>query len=210
MSDNNFNTGAWTDEEHNKYLAGYEKFGRDWKSLEAFVGTRSKQQINTHHRHFTLKTTGALPEPTRKRKQSSDDESEEAATPKKTPKKLKESSSKPKATPIKSPAPAKSRGAAAKATPNPTKSAAAKATPKKVDDILPPSKTSTPAKKQKKSSKPEKADPVAEETSAPIIEEAAPGKKSRALEFLRREEVQTVVAGVIGFVAVIVIKKLMG
>ena len=34
-------TGRWSKEEHEKFLQAIQLFGKDWKKVEQFVGTRS-------------------------------------------------------------------------------------------------------------------------------------------------------------------------
>lgn len=33
--------GRWTDEEHEKFLEGLRLFGKDWRRIEEFIGSRS-------------------------------------------------------------------------------------------------------------------------------------------------------------------------
>jgi SHAQKYF class myb-like DNA-binding protein len=46
--DDNTKTGRWTTEEHQKFLEAYEIFGKDWKKIAEFIGTRSNVQCRTH------------------------------------------------------------------------------------------------------------------------------------------------------------------
>lgn len=43
-----FNTGRWTDEEHNRFMKGIELYGKDWKKVQQYVGTRSSAQSRSH------------------------------------------------------------------------------------------------------------------------------------------------------------------
>ena len=59
-------TGRWTKQEHNKFLQGIEKYGKEWKKVAAFVRTRTVMQTRTHAQKFyeklsqvALKATGA-------------------------------------------------------------------------------------------------------------------------------------------------------
>jgi SHAQKYF class myb-like DNA-binding protein len=58
-------TGRWTKQEHNKFLQGIEKYGKEWKKVAAFVRTRTVMQTRTHAQKFyeklsqvALKATG--------------------------------------------------------------------------------------------------------------------------------------------------------
>ena len=48
--------GRWSDEEHARYLKGVEMYGTNFKVLEAYVQTRTAQQIRTHHQHELKKS----------------------------------------------------------------------------------------------------------------------------------------------------------
>jgi len=44
--------GRWTKEEHHRFVEGLKKFGKNWKQVEDFVGTRSGAQIRSHAQKF--------------------------------------------------------------------------------------------------------------------------------------------------------------
>jgi len=44
--------GRWTKEEHQKFVEGLRKFGKNWKQVEEFVGTRNGAQIRSHAQKF--------------------------------------------------------------------------------------------------------------------------------------------------------------
>lgn len=54
------NNGRWTKEECQRFEEGLKKFGRNWKKVEAFVGTRSGTQIRSHAQKYFLKHKGKL------------------------------------------------------------------------------------------------------------------------------------------------------
>jgi SHAQKYF class myb-like DNA-binding protein len=45
-------TGRWTKEEHQKFIEGLRKYGRNWKLVEEFIGTRDSAQIRSHAQKF--------------------------------------------------------------------------------------------------------------------------------------------------------------
>ncbi|KAG8363300.1 hypothetical protein BUALT_Bualt19G0007900 [Buddleja alternifolia] len=66
---------SWSDQEHDKFLEALQLFDRDWKKIEAFVGSKTVIQIRSHAQKYFLKVqkSGAsehLPPPRPKRKAS--------------------------------------------------------------------------------------------------------------------------------------------
>ncbi|XWS35827.1 hypothetical protein CRYUN_Cryun20dG0029300 [Craigia yunnanensis] len=64
---------SWTDQEHDKFLEALQLFDRDWKKIEAFVGSKTVIQIRSHAQKYFLKvqksgTTEHVPPPRPKRK----------------------------------------------------------------------------------------------------------------------------------------------
>ncbi|CAM0912490.1 unnamed protein product [Alopecurus aequalis] len=64
---------SWTDPEHDKFLEALDMFDRDWRKIEAFVGSKTVIQIRSHAQKHFLKVqkngTGEhLPPPRPKRK----------------------------------------------------------------------------------------------------------------------------------------------
>jgi len=45
-------TGRWTKEEHQRFIEGVKLFGKNWKSVEEYVGTRTGAQIRSHAQKF--------------------------------------------------------------------------------------------------------------------------------------------------------------
>lgn len=51
--DDNSNVGRWTQQEHDLFLQGYELYGKDWRKIAEYIGTRSNVQCRTHaQKHF--------------------------------------------------------------------------------------------------------------------------------------------------------------
>jgi len=45
-------SGRWTKEEHERFIEGLKQFGKNWKKVEEFVGTRNGAQIRSHAQKF--------------------------------------------------------------------------------------------------------------------------------------------------------------
>ena len=50
--DDQSSMGRWTKEEHNKFIDGLRKYGKNWKLIEDYVNTRSGSQIRSHAQKF--------------------------------------------------------------------------------------------------------------------------------------------------------------
>ncbi|KAB2002976.1 hypothetical protein ES319_D11G100800v1 [Gossypium barbadense] len=64
---------SWTDQERDKFLEALQLFDRDWKKIEAFVGSKTVIQIRSHAQKYFLKAqkngaTEHVPPPRPKRK----------------------------------------------------------------------------------------------------------------------------------------------
>ena len=49
---NSKSSGRWTKEEHQKFVESLRKFGKNWKQVEEYVGTRNGAQIRSHAQKF--------------------------------------------------------------------------------------------------------------------------------------------------------------
>eukprot|EP01028_Stygiella_incarcerata_P002167 TRINITY_DN1409_c0_g1_i4.p1 TRINITY_DN1409_c0_g1~~TRINITY_DN1409_c0_g1_i4.p1 ORF type:complete len:476 (+),score=108.81 TRINITY_DN1409_c0_g1_i4:166-1593(+) len=66
----------WSDEEHRLFLEGIYMFGRDWKKIHEYIGSKTLRQVRSHaQKHFLklekmakLGTPVAIPPPRRKRR----------------------------------------------------------------------------------------------------------------------------------------------
>ena len=54
-SDKGSNNGRWSKEEHKRFITALEKFGKNWKKVEAFVASRSGTQVRSHAQKYFLK-----------------------------------------------------------------------------------------------------------------------------------------------------------
>lgn len=48
-------TGRWTKEEHDRFLEGLRKHGKEWKKVAAHVATRTVVQTRTHAQKYFQK-----------------------------------------------------------------------------------------------------------------------------------------------------------
>jgi SHAQKYF class myb-like DNA-binding protein len=50
-----YNTGRWTSEEHAKFLYALQIYGKEWKKVQEYVGTRTSTQARSHAQKFFYK-----------------------------------------------------------------------------------------------------------------------------------------------------------
>eukprot|EP00818_Percolomonas_sp_WS_P006322 CAMPEP_0117449966 /NCGR_PEP_ID=MMETSP0759-20121206/8221_1 /TAXON_ID=63605 /ORGANISM="Percolomonas cosmopolitus, Strain WS" /LENGTH=394 /DNA_ID=CAMNT_0005242465 /DNA_START=86 /DNA_END=1270 /DNA_ORIENTATION=- len=57
-----FNSGAWSSQEHERFLDGLKKYGRSrWREISNFVGTRSRIQVASHSQKYFAKIDSDVP-----------------------------------------------------------------------------------------------------------------------------------------------------
>jgi SHAQKYF class myb-like DNA-binding protein len=47
--------GRWTPEEHERFVKALSLYGKDWKQVEKYVGTRTVLQVRSHAQKYLLK-----------------------------------------------------------------------------------------------------------------------------------------------------------
>lgn len=52
--------GRWTDDEHERFLKGLQLYGRSWKKVKKYVGTRSATQVRSHAQKYFTKFQNSL------------------------------------------------------------------------------------------------------------------------------------------------------
>lgn len=52
------NTGRWSQEEHSRFIEAINIFGKDWKRVQQYVGTRTSAQSRSHAQKVLPKTLG--------------------------------------------------------------------------------------------------------------------------------------------------------
>jgi len=52
---NQFKPGRWSQEEHERFLRGFELYGHKWRKVRDVVGTRTVTQVRTHAQKFFVK-----------------------------------------------------------------------------------------------------------------------------------------------------------
>jgi SHAQKYF class myb-like DNA-binding protein len=48
-------TGRWTKDEHERFVEGLKRHGKQWKKVAAYVGTRTVTQTKTHAQKYFQK-----------------------------------------------------------------------------------------------------------------------------------------------------------
>ena len=54
-NENQFHSGRWTEEEHQKFIDGILQYGNEWKKVQQVIRTRSSTQARSHAQKFFLK-----------------------------------------------------------------------------------------------------------------------------------------------------------
>jgi SHAQKYF class myb-like DNA-binding protein len=54
-NDTQFSNGRWTKEEHQRFVDAIKLYGKNWKKVEEYIGTRSGPQVRSHAQKFFLK-----------------------------------------------------------------------------------------------------------------------------------------------------------
>jgi SHAQKYF class myb-like DNA-binding protein len=54
-SNNEYNSGRWTNEEHQKFIEGILNYGNEWKRVQSIIRTRSSTQARSHAQKFFLR-----------------------------------------------------------------------------------------------------------------------------------------------------------
>lgn len=218
-ADSNFKKGAWTEEEHTLFMECLKTHGKNYKKLQDAVPTRSKGQIMTHYHHHIAKHLDEkswdemLSSPTYQRKRKNAEDEVASAKKSKGGEKVAGTSATKKAATT----PAKVRVMQTSPRPTPKSSASKKTPSSKGVDLIPSggkSKKVSPPKRspaKKQTSKPEKVDPVTKDSSSGMeLEETSSSTSQAVIQFLRREEVQTIAAGLVGFLVVFAVKRFVG
>lgn len=55
--DQSRSSGRWSQEEHHRFIEGLTQYGKNWKKVEDFIGTRSGAQIRSHAQKFFIRLT---------------------------------------------------------------------------------------------------------------------------------------------------------
>ena len=203
-----YNTGKWTAEEEEWFQKGVDEFGNDFGKLEEHMGgARSRKQIRWYYNHNVKKDPNFFSPKKRKASDAA------ASTPSKKSKAGGAAKTPPRS------ARRAPRAAPPSAARSPVRTPSKKAPPANESDEesteeikSPPPVRKTPAKK----TTPAKSTPAPTRRSSRIAAKAAEESKGEEVKeqaslvsFFNTEEVQLMLAGIMGFVFVFVVKKFM-
>lgn len=213
MSKEGNNTGRWTDEEHSRYEKGVELYGKDFVKLEQYVKTRSVDQIRTHHRGHERKLEKSKT-PAKKRKPDPKEKGDgkKAKSASATPSKAASTPQKSKAA-VKALSSSKSNSARKTVVPK-----SGGKTQVKIADLKPPAmpRSKGRAAASKKGSSQKQVKTSAKTTSNKgKVEEGGNSQLAadvkfggRVLKLLQREDVLSVLVGMLGFGIIAYLKKM--
>ena len=60
IDENKYKEGAWTNEEHEKFIEGILKYGNQWKNIQFLIRTRTSTQIRSHAQKFVKKIKNVI------------------------------------------------------------------------------------------------------------------------------------------------------
>ena len=63
INQNIFQSGRWTENEHQKFLEGILKYGNEWKRVQGIIKTRSSTQARSHAQKFFLRMKKSVTNP---------------------------------------------------------------------------------------------------------------------------------------------------
>jgi hypothetical protein len=212
------NKGRWTDDEHERFEAAIEMYGvDDMKLLEAHIKTRDVTQIRTHYKHLERTRPDLFsPEKVGKKRAST----ESSSSPKKKTKTKGQGTTTPKkaaATPAENAPGSAKKGsilsAYKKKSSKSVESEDDSAASEDAYDGKPPPLVETKKRgHQRKLKQPAKASTTVQEPTeggeGDVVEaQEEISVQDKLVGFMKKEEVQTVIAGVLGFVLVLAVKK---
>ena len=62
INGNKFQTGRWSEKEHQKFIEGILRYGNEWKNVQNIIKTRSSTQARSHAQKFFLRLRKTIPQ----------------------------------------------------------------------------------------------------------------------------------------------------